>query len=81
MQTPIVSFDISGTNDLLENNVDALLVAPGNINALAEAIETLIEDKALMEKLAVNAYEKYMRNNAKTVYINNWKKQLESLFH
>ena len=42
----IVATDVSGTRDIAQNGVNAILVPPGDVAALAEALKQLAEDPA-----------------------------------
>lgn len=55
--TPCVTTHITGIPELFTNEFDGLLVRPGNEQLLADALERLITDKALYEKIASNALQ------------------------
>ena len=48
---PVVSTRISGIPELVDDGDDGLLVDPGNPQALADALQSLLEDAALRAKL------------------------------
>ncbi len=52
---PIVASSIGGVPQVLENEVDALLVPPGNAGCLAEAMKRLAGDPELRERLGRQA--------------------------
>lgn len=52
----IVASDLPSIREVVRDNEHALLAAPGSPEALAAAIQKLIEDRALAEKLARAAY-------------------------
>ena len=52
---PIVASDLPSIREVLQDEVNALLVAPGNPDAMAAAIERLIRDPALSARLAAAA--------------------------
>jgi glycosyltransferase involved in cell wall biosynthesis len=52
----IVASDLPSIREVVRDNAQALLVAPGSPEALGEAIQKLIEDRALAEKVARSAY-------------------------
>ena len=54
-RVPVVVSRGAGVTDFLENGKDALLVPPGNLSALARAIEMLLNDRSLCHILATNA--------------------------
>lgn len=54
MQLPVVSTDISGVPELVDDQVNGLLTPSGDDDALAAAMARLLDDPALREKLAQN---------------------------
>ena len=52
---PIVATRVSGTNEALENEVSALLVESGKSSELGSALERLLDDGALRQRLAKEA--------------------------
>lgn len=55
---PIISFDcLTGPSDVVENNVSGLLVAPENIDELAEKLKYLIEHRSERIKFSKAAYD------------------------
>lgn len=50
-ETPPVAFASGGLVDVIENDVTGALVAPGDVAALALAVERIVEDSALRERL------------------------------
>lgn len=57
---PIVASDLPSWADVLEDEVNALMVPPGEVDALAQAIQRLREDPALRDRLAEAAYSQVM---------------------
>ena len=53
--TPVVAYDVPGLRDSVRNMETGMLVEDGNIERMAEAIITLIEDSELRERLSKNA--------------------------
>jgi glycosyltransferase involved in cell wall biosynthesis len=54
---PIVASDLPSIREILTHERNALLIAPGNPQALTAAIRRLIEDRALGERIARQALE------------------------
>jgi glycosyltransferase involved in cell wall biosynthesis len=54
---PCVSTYVNGTPELIENEVSGLLVTPSDATALADALQRVIEDEALRERLSVAGRE------------------------
>jgi glycosyltransferase involved in cell wall biosynthesis len=48
---------IAGPGDIISNNENGMLVKPANVEALAGALNKLIEDETLQNKLSDNAYK------------------------
>ncbi len=55
MEAPVVATDVGGTGELVEDGVNGLLVAPQRVDELAEAIERVLRDPALAERLGHSA--------------------------
>jgi glycosyltransferase involved in cell wall biosynthesis len=49
---PVVAADAGGPAEVIEDGVTGLLYPPGNVAALAEALQTLAADEALRARLA-----------------------------
>jgi glycosyltransferase involved in cell wall biosynthesis len=50
---PVVSTRLSGIPEMIRDDVDGLLVPPGNPEALADALERLADDAALADRLGL----------------------------
>ena len=63
MQIPCVATRITGVPELIRDGIDGLLVAPSNVEELADAIEKLIDDPVLRQTLGtagrIRVKEKY----------------------
>jgi glycosyltransferase involved in cell wall biosynthesis len=59
---PVVTFDIGGVNEAVQNQETGLLVKRGNIEALADALLKLLTDKTLREKMGSNG-RKFVSEN------------------
>jgi glycosyltransferase involved in cell wall biosynthesis len=55
---PVVSTSVSGIPELIEDGRTGVLVGPRNPEALADAVEWLLRDQALGQKLVVAARRK-----------------------
>ncbi len=55
---PIISTDSEGPKDIITPNYDAILVAKGDAEQLARAMEQLLKDAPLCDKLAANGFAK-----------------------
>jgi glycosyltransferase involved in cell wall biosynthesis len=71
----IVSTNVDGISEDLENNKSALLVPPHNSNALARALEKVISNKSLVKKLGIEAKNIFVLKHNKNLV----KKELTGL--
>ena len=51
MELPVVTSDISGIEELVEDGQSGLLVPPNNAEALADALERLLADEAMRQTM------------------------------
>jgi glycosyltransferase involved in cell wall biosynthesis len=58
MGTPVIASDIGGLGELVQSGTDGLLVPPGDVSALADAIIRLLSDVPLQEKMRSAAAER-----------------------
>jgi colanic acid/amylovoran biosynthesis glycosyltransferase len=58
---PVVSTDISGIPEMVIENETGFLVRPGDVLAIANAIEKLINDHSLAQRLGDGGYERAQR--------------------
>lgn len=58
MGIPVVSFDIStGPKELIQHNIDGILVKKNNTKEFSKALETLIENDSIRNKIAIEAFK------------------------
>jgi glycosyltransferase involved in cell wall biosynthesis len=74
---PVVTGDTAAARELLRDGHDALLVAPGDGEALAGAIRRLHGDPALARELAANGRETYRLRASEAVLGERWRGILE----
>jgi glycosyltransferase involved in cell wall biosynthesis len=53
--TPAVGYDVPGLRDSIRHGETGMLVKPGDLEALAEVLTSLLEDDVLREKMSRNA--------------------------
>ena len=51
MQKPVVASRVGGIPDLVEHGINGLLVRPGNVKELADALERILSDKRLANRM------------------------------
>jgi glycosyltransferase involved in cell wall biosynthesis len=55
--TPVIGSRIGAYPDLIYDGINGFLFEPGNVGQLADILERVIEDRALLERLENGAYE------------------------
>ncbi|MDD2375987.1 MAG: glycosyltransferase family 4 protein [Clostridia bacterium] len=63
IRLPIIVSDVGAVSGIVQNEINGLLIRPGNLKALENAIEKIIIDGKLREKIAAKGY-----NDAVTKY-------------
>jgi glycosyltransferase involved in cell wall biosynthesis len=77
--TPLVTADTPGARELLADGVSALLVQPGNPEALTAAITRLADDPALAERIGGRGLAAYQAEASEDVLGARWRGLLEAL--
>ena len=62
MEMPVISTDISGIPELIQDQINGLLVPEKNAAAMADAIERLLKDQALRQRLGQAARQTVCRD-------------------
>ena len=52
---PSIAFDVDGNREAIVNNITGILVKEGNRKEMADAVKTLVEDKALRQRMSAAA--------------------------
>lgn len=73
---PVVASRVGGIPEVIRDGVDGLLVAPGSVEELARAIQTLAQDPALTRAMGSSARERYEREFTLDV----WAERLHSVY-
>jgi glycosyltransferase involved in cell wall biosynthesis len=58
---PVVSTKVGGIPDVIATGVEGLLVAPGDVDALASALCSLLGSQELCDRFARNAHDRFKR--------------------
>ena len=77
--TPVVTADTRAARELLADGVSALLVPPGEPEALAAAVRRLAEDGSLAERIAGRGHAVYREHASEEVLGARWRGLLEAL--
>lgn len=73
VRLPIVATSVGGIPDLIKNDFNGILVEPDAIQ-IADAIERLLQDKNLRERLASNAFNDVVDNHS-------WDSEADKMLH
>lgn len=74
-----VTCDNVGCREIVKDEVTGLLVPMGDVEALANALQRMIEDEELRDRLRFNAYKQYQQEYTKDVVLSRTLASLESL--
>ncbi|MGZ3306301.1 MAG: glycosyltransferase family 4 protein, partial [Asticcacaulis sp.] len=78
----VISTDVGALPDIVENEKTGLVIQPGDVDGLTQAIERLLNDKALREKLGKNGRAMYEQRLNLAAYVNNmtavWRKAAQA---
>jgi glycosyltransferase involved in cell wall biosynthesis len=77
--TPLVTADTAAARELLMDGDSALLVPPGDPEALAVAVERLAGDAELAARLAAGGHDAFRRHASENVLGRRWRGLLEQL--
>ena len=82
MKLPVISTEITGIPEIVDNEVNGILIPPNDIKALTASIERLINQPELRKKFAEKAREKVEQrfdiNKNINSYVNLFKCDLEN---
>jgi len=56
-KTPIIATDVGAIPDFIDNGKTGLLVKPGDVTGLADAMDTLLSNPDYCRNIADNAYQ------------------------
>lgn len=76
MGLPCISTNCAGSDEVIEDGVNGLLVPVGDIDALAEALERLVIDEKLRDDMSKNVKESVKSFNGSEV-ITKWKNVID----
>ena len=74
-KVPVISFDVQGIDELLEDNKTALLVKEGDEEGYASSLHRILEDDFLRNTLIANAFQKSFEYTPEKID-DIWKSQL-----
>ena len=76
---PVVTADTPAARELLTNEASALLVPPGDANALTGALRRLADDRALARRIADGGQQTYREHASEAILGTRWRALIEEL--
>lgn len=76
---PILSTDVGGIPEMVKNNVNGLLVKPGDILGFSEAVYRFSTEKELTERFVNESYRVIIKQFEKSVIVASWQALLDNL--
>ena len=76
---PVVATRVSGNQDVIEDGVNGFLVEPKDVRGLAEAIEKILVDEKLAEKMGQANRQKIMEKYSLQVTVDRYRNLYEEL--
>ena len=76
---PVVTADTPATRELLTHGESALLVPPGDPDALAQALRRLAADRTLAQRIAVGGLNAYREHASEAILGARWRALIEGL--
>ena len=70
---PVVASDVPGINNMIQHNTTGILVPPKDPVALADALTRLINNPAMADQLANNAFNFAVANYSNKKMLDNYK--------
>lgn len=71
---PVITTNIPGASEVMENNISCLLVEPKNTLELESAMKKLINDKKYLEKISKAAYNRTKKYYDRLIMLENQRK-------
>ncbi len=77
MGVPVVSTDVGGISEMVKDNQTGLLVPPQNVKRLASAIQRLLDDSQLCERISKNERKEFIEKYNSDVIVKRYLKLYE----
>jgi hypothetical protein len=75
--TPVIAYRVGGVPDLVEHGVNGLLVDAGDEAAFADAVDSVIRQPALRERLSAGASRTFSARLSERAYTDAWRHVLD----
>lgn len=81
LKVPVIAFDVSACNEIIEHNITGILVPLNDCSALKEKIITLLKCPKERERIANNAYARYLNHFNTSRMVNETAQWYQSLIY
>jgi len=81
LKVPVVATNVGGVPELVKNNENGILIPPDDPKKLAEAVNTILENEELAQRLAQRGYEFVINNMIWEVVFPQYLKFYENLIN
>lgn len=78
---PVVGTSIAGIPEQIDDHINGLLIAPNDVDALANAMKELMCNKDFCEFCSMNARNKFNKNYTAEISVSNYMKLYSSFFN
>lgn len=78
---PVIGTAIAGIPEQIDDHVNGLLVKPGDVEALAKAMDEILKDKELYDFCSKNALDKFYKNYTAEISVKNYMNLYRSLLN
>lgn len=69
---PTIATAVGGNGEMIEDEQHGLLIPPDNVDSLAAAIDRLLRDRSLAQRLAAHAQQRAMQEYSADVYVDRY---------
>ncbi|MFD1362328.1 glycosyltransferase family 4 protein [Lentibacillus salinarum] len=69
---PVISTDVAGTGEIVDHETNGILVPPGDVGSLAEALDHMLSDKTRLRVMGIDARKKIEEKFKMEKYVNNF---------
>ncbi|WP_256393053.1 glycosyltransferase family 4 protein [Natronoarchaeum rubrum] len=79
MERPVVATDVGGTSEVVQDGQTGILVEPGNANAIADAVERIVDEPERAVEMGQSGHELIVREHSVDSYVERYESLLASL--
>ncbi|WP_034750527.1 glycosyltransferase [Halalkalibacter wakoensis] len=68
---PVIATDVAGTGEIIEHKANGMLIKPGDVNALSEALEYMLIDKTKLRQMGIEGRKTIENKFLMEKYVND----------